>query len=177
LSQLPYHALYQLCPDESVLKELDSSLDLDNWTGPDFSRLSDAARTAKTILPPNPTEIMTKAIRDSGGPVVGPDDDDIAHLKLVDQMQTLHIDPSEKRFFGKSSGAMLVQAAIDLKQEYSGSNENVVHELLGAIRPEFWTIRPVRYQQLLCYPAFTDHDVVGKALGSCRSPCIHLPGR
>lgn len=144
--------------------------------GTDFRRLSDAEHTAKALLPPNPTEIMTKAIRDSGGPVVGPDDDDIAHLKLVDQMQTLHIDPSEKRFFGKSSGAMLVQAAIDLKQEYSGANENVFGGLLGAIRPEFWTVRPVRYQQPVYYTTFPDHHIVGEAI-KCRHPCIHLPGR
>jgi hypothetical protein len=87
---------------------------------------------------------MTKAIRESGGPVVEPDDDDLAHLKLAHHMKTLHIDPAENRFFGKSSGAMLVQAAIDLKQEYTGKPEHSMAKILGARRPEFWTIRSVR---------------------------------
>ena len=72
-----------------------------------------------------------------------PDDDDLAHLKLADHMKSLQIDPSENRFFGKSSGAMLVQAAIDLKHEYTGQRKHSIHGILGSRRPEFWTIRPV----------------------------------
>lgn len=96
------------------------------------------------MIKTSPTEIMTKAIRESGGPLVVPDDDDIAHLKLSDHMKNLHIESSDNRFFGKSSGAMLIQAAIDLKHEYTGHQDLSIEGILGARRPEFWSIRPVR---------------------------------
>jgi hypothetical protein len=62
--------------------------------------------------------------------VVELDDNDLAHMK------NLHI--------GKTSGAMLVQAAIYLKHEYTGKPEHLMARILGARRPEFWTVRPVR---------------------------------
>ncbi|KAF8226986.1 hypothetical protein L208DRAFT_1406132 [Tricholoma matsutake] len=134
--------LRKLCPDEGVLKELEASLNSDKWSSEKVSGLLDTENPAKRMIKTSPTEIMTKAIRESGGPLVVPDDDDIAHLKLSDHMKNLHIESSDNRFFGKSSGAMLIQAAIDLKHEYTGHQDLSIEGILGARRPEFWSIRP-----------------------------------
>lgn len=61
---------------------------------------------------------------------------------LADNLRELALSPSEYRFFGKSSGAVLIQAAMELKQEYTQSGEPVprVSQIPGfsASRPEFW---------------------------------------
>lgn len=76
-------------------------------------------------------------------------DDDFAHVMLADNLKKLSIskDAGDYRFFGKSSGAMLIQTAIELKQEYTGKQESLrQHLAVGSHRPEFWSLRPVRIQ-------------------------------
>jgi hypothetical protein len=167
----------QLCPDENVLKELDASLDLDKWSPADSkSTPLDTDCTAKALIPGTPTEIITKAIRESGDPLVALDEDDIKHLKLADHMMSLHIDPTENRFFGKSSGVMLIQTAIDLKHEYIGQPDRSKEGILGARRPEFWTIRPVRDScNFVFIKLYSNWNSVGESFGPCRGSFIHLP--
>jgi hypothetical protein len=43
-------------------------------------------------------------------------------VTLADSMMKLSLIGPEKRFFGKSSGAMLVQTALDIKKEYEGAH-------------------------------------------------------
>jgi hypothetical protein len=83
--------------------------------------------------------------------VTAPDDglqDDTS--VLTDNLKQLSLSPSEYRFFGKSSGAVLIQAAMDLKQEYAKSAEPVpkVSQKPGfsASRTEFWAPHEV------CWP-------------------------
>lgn len=90
--------------------------------------------------------MATSAIRRVGSNDTQDDlfsDDDSAHLILADNLKRLSIDPADYRFFGKSSGAMLIQTAIELKNEYTGSDHDLRRGVLGSKRPEFWTIRPV----------------------------------
>ena len=61
---------------------------------------------------------------------------------LSDNLKRLALSPSEYRFFGKSSGAVLIQAAMELKQEYTQAGEPV-HKAsqkpgFSASRTEFW---------------------------------------
>ncbi|KAK7043156.1 Gypsy retrotransposon integrase-like protein 1 [Paramarasmius palmivorus] len=44
----------------------------------------------------------------------------------------------DPRFFGKSSGAMLVKTAIDLRDEYTGSVTDLGPLFRGQRRPEYW---------------------------------------
>jgi hypothetical protein len=99
------------------------------------------------------------------------DDDDDAHIILADNLKQLSLEPKEYRFFGKSSGAMLIQTAIELKNEYTGRGKgNVASQggammtgttgaaaaaaqatkpgILGLKRNEFWTSHPVSYMYL-----------------------------
>ena len=69
---------------------------------------------------------------------------------LTDNLKRLALSPSEYRFFGKSSGAVLIQAAMELKQEYAQSGEPVPKASqkpgFSASRTEFWA------PQNVCWP-------------------------
>lgn len=71
-----------------------------------------------------------------------PSDDELAHSTLAEGLKRLAVEPLDARFHGKSSGIMLVQAAMNLKQEFDGSSKNF--DLLPPTRrPEFWAPHPV----------------------------------
>lgn len=72
-------------------------------------------------------------------------EEDGAHLLLADNLKRLTIDPCEYRFFGKSSGAMLIQTAMELKHEYTAKDDsdNTTKPMLKSNRPEYWAIKPV----------------------------------
>ena len=62
---------------------------------------------------------------------------------LSDNLKRLALSPSEYRFFGKSSGAVLIQAAMEIKQEYTQSTGEPVPQVsqkpgFSASRTEFW---------------------------------------
>lgn len=108
-----------------------------------------------TMTPASPRDIATSVIRGVGNPVNTDDiqEEDFAHLLLVDNLKKLSIDPRDFRFFGKSSGAMLVQTAMELKNNYTGETHDLRRPILASKRPEFWEIRPVRYSfHLVCLP-------------------------
>ncbi|TFK44159.1 fungal-specific transcription factor domain-containing protein [Crucibulum laeve] len=66
-------------------------------------------------------------------------DDDGTH-NLTLKLKTLRLDPTERRFFGKSSGYQLVQTALDLKQEYTGESKDPDRPLGKSKRDEFWAM-------------------------------------
>ncbi|KAJ3796205.1 fungal-specific transcription factor domain-containing protein [Lentinula aff. detonsa] len=70
--------------------------------------------------------------------------EDREHVELADNIKSLHVDSREYRFFGKSSGAMLIKTAIDLKQEFTGRETDMTPVVLGERRPEFW--RPLPWE-------------------------------
>ncbi|GAV99360.1 hypothetical protein LENED_000811 [Lentinula edodes] len=68
--------------------------------------------------------------------------EDGEHIELADNIKSLQVDSREYRFFGKSSGAMLIKTAIDLKQEFTGRKTDMKPVVLGERRPEFWQPLP-----------------------------------
>lgn len=76
--------------------------------------------------------------------LVSSDDDEIVSVRLADHMQNMSINPNLSRFFGKSSGVMLVQKAIDLKKEYIGDEDIQPDLRQHKGRPEFRGTFPVR---------------------------------
>jgi hypothetical protein len=99
---------------------------------------------------------VASAIRHVGNQVPPPsdDDDDEATLMLADNLKRLELDPADYRFFGKSSGAMLIRTALELKDDYVGGSSLSSHELtdpfkikasMKHLRPEFWIARPVSH--------------------------------
>jgi hypothetical protein len=144
------HVQWKLCPDEEMLNDINAKLDPDQWQVDILAQpLDKEHNTDSAMRSNNPTDIITKVLRQSGSLVPASsdphdDDDDFVHMRLAGAMRQLSMDPIHHRFFGKSSGAMLAQAAIDLKRELTKQDDGPPERLLGARRPEFWNIRPVR---------------------------------
>ncbi|KAJ6550162.1 fungal-specific transcription factor domain-containing protein [Mycena capillaripes] len=67
-----------------------------------------------------------------------PDEDAIAEEELSQEMNALRLGGHQDRFLGKSSGAMLVKAAADLKAEYTEATPDTRP-------PRQWTSRRVQY--------------------------------
>jgi hypothetical protein len=64
-------------------------------------------------------------------------DDELAQITLTENLQQLSLNSdSETRFFGRSSGAMLLQTALKLKLDAEPQN--------ARRHSEFWASRPVR---------------------------------
>ncbi|KAG6917730.1 hypothetical protein DXG01_001381 [Tephrocybe rancida] len=136
--------LTKLYPNSDILKELDTVVDTDAWLIDYFPREADEKPDPNAPLvvrtPRHPCEIATHVVRKVAQTVDYQPDDDVSHILLADTIKRLNISDVDKdRFFGKSSGAMLVRAAMELKNEYTGRNDDLRRPILGAKREEFWT--------------------------------------
>ena len=69
------------------------------------------------------------------------DDEGITHPRLTEEMMRMSLAPRhDMRFHGKSSDAMLIHAAFELKKEHSGSQA-------GFRRDHFWRVLAVSPSQ------------------------------
>jgi len=142
------HLLQKLCPDEKVLRELDIAIDtqdLDQFPIDPSPLVSSSTKKDQYENVQPIVDLAASVIRRYGTTNNRNDDhsDDDGHLLIADDLKQLSLEPKEYRFFGKSSGAMLIQTAIDLKNEYAGKVPGTVSGLLGLKRKEFWTRHPV----------------------------------
>jgi len=64
--------------------------------------------------------------------------------KLKDMVLTPPKNTPKDQFYGKSSGAMLVRTAFELKNEYIGDDGSLKESAVKIQRREFWDIKPVR---------------------------------
>lgn len=83
------------------------------------------------------------------------------YLALTMNMKRLDID--DHRWFGKSSGVMLVQAALDVKKEYAGKqiekpSDSVLRmpSHLPGRRREFWDRLPVSVPNFMLLSSLVD---------------------
>lgn len=76
---------------------------------------------------------------DTGEHNLEPSDDEYVNTKLPSLQDTFNELSVSYRFFGKSSAPNLVQAALDLKSEYSGTEQDHMRQRMARRRPEFWT--------------------------------------
>ena len=80
-------------------------------------------------------------------------DDEFATISVTDELRRLSIDRGNTRFFGKSSGVVLIQTAMDMKKEFNNpagadplnpigysTQQQPAH--LPSRRPEFWHFEP-----------------------------------
>lgn len=134
--------LTRIYPEGNVLKELDA-MDAESFIQK-FPRAMVSAGIPKVMRPRHPCEIATSVIRSVGTPPADlSHDDDFAHVMLADEMRRLAMDTPEKnRFFGKSSGVMLVHAAMELKHNLTGGPDDTGLGVLSSMREEFWKVRP-----------------------------------
>ncbi|GLB45768.1 putative fungal specific transcription factor [Lyophyllum shimeji] len=139
--------LTRLYPGYDILKELDAVADADAWLVQKvpFGPLPDSEDKPAHSGRRRPTDIATEVIRKVGTPHQDyPEDDDFAHVLLARDFNQLHLDidsTERKRFFGKSSSAMLVHEAMELKNVYTGVSFQS-RAILGNRRHEFWTTMP-----------------------------------
>lgn len=61
--------------------------------------------------------------------LVPTDDEDTITLRLSNSLKSMSLGSArhQNRFFGKSSGVMLIRKAIDLKKEVTGTNDSREH--------------------------------------------------
>lgn len=132
--------LRRLMPDVDLARELDLSSNVTNVHSAQWQPPQSASPSGPS------TQLAIKAIRqwDTSPEFSQPQNiEDAEHLELADNLRNLRVDAREYRFFGKSSGAMLIKTAIDLKQEFTGRDTNMKPVVLGERRPEFWRPLPV----------------------------------
>jgi hypothetical protein len=81
-------------------------------------------------------------------------DDEYATISVTDELKRLSVERGNTRFFGKSSGVVLIQTAMDMKKEFTATSNAATNAessteppvglgLLNARRPEFWHFEPV----------------------------------
>ena len=83
---------------------------------------------------------------------LAPSDDELAHSTLAEGLKRLAVEPLDQRFHGKSSGVMLVQAAMNLKREFAGTTGGKEDLLPSTRRPHLWSPHPVRVYFYLLLP-------------------------
>lgn len=136
------NALRILCPDDNVLTELGVTLE-----GPSERAFGKPHQSNDDARSPRLSyDIAASAISKVNNPDDPRDDqdDDVVNAVLLDNLKRLEIGNPDSRFFGKSSGAMLVQTAMELKSEYTGSDyvQPAPSMNLENKRPEFWSCNP-----------------------------------
>ncbi|KAJ3909077.1 fungal-specific transcription factor domain-containing protein [Lentinula edodes] len=130
---------HNLMPDLDLAKELESNLSgkrNNSWQRPNaHSPPSRNSTTEAAISAIRRWDISPESSSQQNA-------EDGEHIELADNIKSLQVDSREYRFFGKSSGAMLIKTAIDLKQEFTGRKTDMKPVVLGERRPEFWQPLP-----------------------------------
>ncbi|KAF7345892.1 Zn(2)-C6 fungal-type domain-containing protein [Mycena venus] len=85
-----------------------------------------------------------------------PHGDDLAHLALLDDLESLSISQAQNRFQGKSSSAILVKAAVQLREGYEEKDMP-----WSSRRMHYWTYSPVKHRVPHTGPfVFPDPDLL-----------------
>ncbi|KAG6908595.1 hypothetical protein DXG01_003998 [Tephrocybe rancida] len=155
--------LTKLYPNSDILKELDAVVDIDAWLIKYLPQDEAQKLDSKAPTPAQSSrhiwEIAHSVVRNITQPVDSQPDDDY-HVILSDTIQRLNLDDTDKdRFFGKSSGAVLVRTAMELKNQYTGGNGDVRRPIFGSRRAEFW-ISTLRFKQPPNTPSYVTGYVV-----------------
>ncbi|KAF7310165.1 Zn(2)-C6 fungal-type domain-containing protein [Mycena indigotica] len=90
--------------------------------------------------PPGPgVELAALTIRSMNTPTPAPHEEDLAHIELTQDMEELSISHHRERFHGKSSGAMLVKAAVLAREGYEEKEMPWTSR-----RMHYWTYNPAK---------------------------------
>ncbi|KAF8172539.1 fungal-specific transcription factor domain-containing protein [Mycena galopus ATCC 62051] len=116
-------------------------------------------------------------VRSMNSPAPAPHGDDLAHLALIDDLSHLSINQVRNRFQGKSSGAMLVKAAVILREGYEEKDMP-----WSSRRMHYWTYNPVKGRVPHVGPfVFPDSDLLSDLANlyfihkNLYFPCLHRP--
>jgi hypothetical protein len=70
------------------------------------------------------------------------DDDEGIYKELANDLNELQIGTHKENWLGKSSGAMLVKVAVQLKEGYTAPDGNL-QPMWGSRRMQYWAYQPV----------------------------------
>lgn len=134
----------KLAPDGDYAQELEGSGDTHWFPAMEAapSRSNNITSSALSVS----HGIIKPTVEDDGlAPPESDSEDDFTTVNISENLRKrLAMDPMHYRFFGKSSGVMLIQTAIDMKKEFIGNDQNPTKKvMIGSKRPEFWNVRPV----------------------------------
>ncbi|KIJ08246.1 hypothetical protein PAXINDRAFT_31743, partial [Paxillus involutus ATCC 200175] len=159
---------------QRVCREPDSTQELGG------ARIDGERGNASSLHVMSTPSTSTNAALDNDDDLVPNDGEDIVTVRLSENLKNMNLNPSRTRFFGKSSGIMLIQKAMDLKKEYTGGEDSRLDSLFdpGSQGERFpWedvTVKETEY-------AFPDEDL-GMSLVdhyfvyvNCLAPLLHRP--
>ncbi|KAJ6498264.1 fungal-specific transcription factor domain-containing protein [Mycena vulgaris] len=86
-------------------------------------------------------ELAALTIRSMNTPAPAPHGDDLAHIALTQDFHDLSLSNQRERFHGKSSAAMLVKAAVQLREGYEEKEMPWTSR-----RMRYWTFNPAKNQ-------------------------------
>ncbi|KAF7328634.1 Zn(2)-C6 fungal-type domain-containing protein [Mycena sanguinolenta] len=116
-------------------------------------------------------------LRSMNTPAPAPHGDDLAHLRLIRDVSAMSLTQFSKGFQGKSSGAMLVKAAIELREGYEGKDLP-----WSSRRIHYWTYNPAKHQVPHVGPfIFPDPDLLSTLIDlyfarrNLYFPILHRP--
>lgn len=90
---------------------------------------------------PSPFQRMRERPDDLDDDVVS--ETELQDLNLANRLAKMQVNPATDRFFGKSSGVMLIARALDLKNEFTGTEPKLRPPLLPNKRKQYWEMNPV----------------------------------
>ncbi|KAI0309621.1 fungal-specific transcription factor domain-containing protein [Amylostereum chailletii] len=131
---------------EGLFAQLHPDLDFSehqNDNGPESPpKQQSSSRTHLPSVPPTP--FMPSMLDDaSEGPALDVDEDEFSETSetdLVEHLRSLNVNSTFGCFYGKSSGMLLFQKALNFKSEVSGQEAIKTRRL--SRRPDYWHIQP-----------------------------------
>ena len=137
-----------MCPDADFSKELGGAFDKESWYKDRASGKLGTMGGEQSQNTPAGTESLTPNMEED----LHSSDDEFATISITDELRRLSIDRGNTRFFGKSSGVVLIQTAMDMKKEYNTSPGDSPSQIedrtlakpssITSRRPEFWHFEP-----------------------------------
>jgi len=132
-----------LCPNEAAYKSLLDALEKDDHVleheplNPS-TLIASAPSSKQEDKTPTLLDTVTTSIRDSFLSVPANEDDDDLGISVADDFQYMSLESQESRFFGKSSGFMLIREVIEARKDFTGPAKWHPFLSFQNIRPEFW---------------------------------------
>ncbi|KAF5370577.1 hypothetical protein D9758_001905 [Tetrapyrgos nigripes] len=121
---------------EETLRKVSAGGNLQDLTSKDAPNNTPSPPSLSNISGGSPLPIHPPSADSPSSTAVTHDDEDLAHIALAEHLKLLSLDAVDKRFFGDSSGFMLMKSAHVVKSEFTGVDSfNSRHFK----RPKFWT--------------------------------------
>ncbi|KAJ7743681.1 fungal-specific transcription factor domain-containing protein [Mycena maculata] len=147
--QHEFNCTYQQPATKSASRHLDSSEDR-HPTG-DSAESFPSHRKGAGIV-----EMLTQAIRGLKEPIPAPHSDDLGFTEVADGFESLSLgNPGDHGFQGKSSQAMLIKAAVDLKAGHKSFDSS-----RGSLLVKPWSVRPWVEASPRCTYVFPEDDLL-----------------